>query len=606
MQALTTPDRTLTHSVVDDGDAPPGPLRLIVLAGDALESFPIPDSGEMVLGRAKECDVRIDSGSISRRHALIKIGFPLMVEDLGSSNGTRVRTRLLKKGESSEIAPGDVIEMGPVMVIVQRASAASPIPRPRRLWSHGYFEARVEEEAERAERTGAPFSVVRVRLEGTAAPLVVEEVLAERTRPSDVVAAYGPGEYELLLADYTPQASESFARQLLEELARRAAPVRTGVACYPRDGRSADVLVAQACSAVLGETDESKDREAKPVVRDPGMQKIQELLRRVAKGPISILLLGETGVGKEIYAEMIHRMSPRANKPFLRLNCAALSESLLESELFGHEKGAFTGAMKAKAGLLESAAGGTVLLDEVGELPAAIQVKLLRVLEQREVLRVGELKPRPIDVRFISATNRDLDAEVQRGNFRQDLFFRLNGFSLTIPPLRDRAAEIEPLAKAFITAACRQLQRTPEPSLSPEALHLLRRYVWPGNIRELRNVMERAVLLCDQTILVEHLPVEKMKAAWLSEKKLDSLAAGFTGVNAPQPSASQLAESTAPGTVSSPLLEEDRKRILDALAQSGGNQTLTAKLLGISRGTLLSRLDLYAIPRPRKAGTPKP
>jgi DNA-binding NtrC family response regulator len=310
------------------------------------------------------------------------------------------------------------------------------------------------------------------------------------------------------------------------------------------------------------------------------MERLLRLRDRVAQSNISVLLLGETGAGKEVMAESIHQQSPRRSAPFLRLNCAALSETLLESELFGHEKGAFTGAVAPKPGLLETAQGGTVLLDEVGELPAALQVKLLRVLEERQVLRVGGLKPRPIDVRFISATNRDLQAESEEGQFRRDLYFRLNGITLVVPPLRERINEIPALAQKLAQAAGRQSGRPNEPSFSPEALARLERYGWPGNVRELRNVVERAVLLCTGDVITpEHLP----------------------GIR-------QAQAATPPGAGEAPRVETlreelaalERKRILDALAECGGNQTRAAKLLGMRRQSLVARLDEYGIPRPRK------
>jgi transcriptional regulator with PAS, ATPase and Fis domain len=284
-----------------------------------------------------------------------------------------------------------------------------------------------------------------------------------------------------------------------------------------------------------------------------------------------------------------------------------LTESLLESELFGHERGAFTGAVQAKPGLLETADGGTVFLDEIGELPMSTQVKLLRVLEERQVLRVGSLKARPIDVRFVAATNRDLEAEIDRGTFRRDLYYRLNGISLMIPPLRERVSEIEGLARAFILNACRQVGRGRPPALAADALDLMRRYSWPGNIRELRNVIERAVLLAgDGDIGVEHLPVEKLRAT-LAHPSTPDLASFNPPPASPPPAAPAAAPprpadaaATDSGRLRADLEAVERQHILDALAKTGGNQTEAARLLGISRRTLLTRLDHYAISRPRK------
>jgi len=319
-------------------------------------------------------------------------------------------------------------------------------------------------------------------------------------------------------------------------------------------------------------------KRADPIKAAPVMLQLYERLDRVARGSISVLLLGETGVGKEVVAEQLHARSPRAARPFLALNCAEFSEALLETELFGHEVGAFTGAAHTKPGLLEMADGGTVFLDEVGELPRNAQVKLLRTLEEREARRVGGLRPRAIDVRFVSATNRDLAADVKGGSFRSDLFFRLNGVSLVIPPLRERPSEIVPLARSFMLRFAEQLgQRATE--LSPEAVTELERYEWPGNIRELRNVIERAVLLAggDGTILTEHL--ELLHPA--------------TVAGVPSTRAHTLRMSKVDP-------ERDRARILDALARCAGNQTKAAKLLGISRRTFINRLETYGIARPKK------
>ena len=236
-----------------------------------------------------------------------------------------------------------------------------------------------------------------------------------------------------------------------------------------------------------------------PIVVDATMLNLFDLARRVAVGTINVLVTGESGAGKELIAEVVHRASPRVRGPLVRVNCAAVADSLLESELFGHEKGAFTGAIAARVGVIEAAHGGTLFLDEVGELSAAAQSKLLRVLEDRRVVRVGATEARPIDVRFIAATNRDLEGDAAAGRFRSDLYFRLAGIVLEVPPLRERVAEIEPLARAFAASFAAALGRPP-PDLTADAVAALRAHDWPGNVRELRNAVERGVLLASGAI----------------------------------------------------------------------------------------------------------
>jgi DNA-binding NtrC family response regulator len=298
-----------------------------------------------------------------------------------------------------------------------------------------------------------------------------------------------------------------------------------------------------------------------PVIVDPAMKRLYELAGRVARGAIGVLVIGETGAGKEILADFLHRSSPRAAGPLVRVNCAALTDTLIESELFGHVKGAFTGADRDRSGLLETADGGTIFLDEVGEISAAVQAKLLRVLEERKVMPVGGSTPRPVDVRFVAATNRDLETDVAAGSFRRDLYYRLAGAVLAIPPLRDRPLEIALLARAF----------APGFTFTEAALDALRAHDWPGNVRELRNVVDRATLLVDGKVIdVEHL--------------------GITARVAPA------AAPTLPGELAS----LERQRILDALEASGGNQTRAARALGMPLRTLIKRIESYQLPRPRK------
>jgi two-component system, NtrC family, response regulator AtoC len=315
------------------------------------------------------------------------------------------------------------------------------------------------------------------------------------------------------------------------------------------------------------------------VVCDPVMAQLFATLERLAQGQINVLILGETGVGKEVVAETIHRASARRDAPLLRINCASLAESLLESELFGHERGAFTGACAAKPGLIELADGGTVFLDEVGELTPPLQAKLLRLIETRETTRIGGLHARRVDVRFLFATNRDLECEVREGRFRSDLYFRLKGAAVHVPPLRERASEILPLAEAYVTRAAEQMQLVVRPQLSAAARALLCAHTWPGNVRELRNAIERAVLLCTcGTIVPTDLALER---------------ANF----APEP-----LTTTALSPTEAPVADacSERERIEQALVACAGNQSRAAESLGMPRRTLVRKIAELGLPRPRR------
>jgi Nif-specific regulatory protein len=289
------------------------------------------------------------------------------------------------------------------------------------------------------------------------------------------------------------------------------------------------------------------------------IHKMLGLIARVAPQDVSVLILGETGAGKELVASALHRLSPRAAKPFIAINCAALTETLLESELFGHEKGAFTGAVAQKKGKLELAEGGTVFLDEIGELAPQLQAKLLRVLQQREFERVGGTRTWKLDVRLVAATNRDLAAEVQRGAFRVDLYHRLNVVTLRVPPLRERTGDIPALAQYFLDRATLRCGRAVK-GISPEAERCLLRYSWPGNVRELENAIERAVVLGEsEWIQPEDLP----------ETVLDSEPAPNT-----------------PGALETSVAETKRQLILGAWRQCEGDHNRTAAHLHIHPNSL--------------------
>ncbi|MGK3994912.1 sigma-54 interaction domain-containing protein [Sorangium sp. So ce1024] len=302
---------------------------------------------------------------------------------------------------------------------------------------------------------------------------------------------------------------------------------------------------------------------------DPEMRRLRDALETVAPTPLPVLILGETGTGKEVVAEWIAGMSRHTRDRFVKVNCASLSETLVESELFGHERGAFTGAVAPREGLFEAAHEGTLFLDEVGELSPRTQAKLLRTLEYGEIVRVGSTRPRRVDVRMIAATHRDLDQMVADGEFRQDLYFRLNAVTLRIPPLRARTCEILPLAELFAARLSRRLER-PAPRLTPGATSALLAHPWPGNIRELRHVIERAVVMSKGgPIQADHLMLAAPRAQ---------------------------AEAGIRGDVRS----FERDRILAALDRTRQNQTRAAELLGVSRRTLTNKLNAYGIARPRK------
>lgn len=328
----------------------------------------------------------------------------------------------------------------------------------------------------------------------------------------------------------------------------------------------------------------------------PAMRRVKEQVRALAESQGTVLVYGESGTGKEVVARAVHDLSPRCSGAFLAVNCAALSESLLESELFGHEKGSFTGAERLRKGRFELADGGTLLLDEVSEVGPATQAKLLRVLQERAFERVGSSLPIGVDVRVIAASNRDLPRAVSRGDFRQDLFFRLNVLPLHLPPLRDRAEDVAPLAEHFIAAICRREGREPA-VLEPGALDLLRGYSWPGNVRELQNICERAVVLCGQERTLRRDRIEP----WLLGVAPGAMAApvaagghlnGHAVSVEPKPApAGAVATETTQGVRK--LEDIERDVIVQTLRGFNGHRQRTARALGIGVRTLGLKLKKW-------------
>jgi transcriptional regulator with AAA-type ATPase domain len=534
-----------------------GRWRLLVISETGSSSHALPAQGSVTLGRGDDADIKLDDSSASRRHAILHLGAAPRLEDLGGSNGTIVRGQRLESKESVALTAGDSIELGKTIAVLQ-PDELSDRSRPWTLLSHARFV-----EAVNAARP--PFGMLRMQV--VAPPGVAQDVLSEGLDAKDVVASFGPGMFEIFVPGRDAAAVKTLGEKLSARLVAAGARVRVGHAAAPIDGTTADDLIV-ACSRPAASGSPGF------VVRDDAMAALYRLVDRIAPSGLSVLLLGETGAGKEVLAGEIHKRSKRNGQPFMRLNCAALTETLLESELFGHVKGAYTGADKNREGLLEAGNAGSVLLDEIGEISPAVQAKLLRVLEERQVMPVGSNEKRPIDVRFIFATNRDLEAEVARGAFRSDLYYRVNGISLVIPPLRERTSEIEPLARTFATEAATR-EKKAAPDFTPEAVAALRTYPWPGNIRELRNVIDRAVLLA-------------------GEGAIGPQALSLGGKEAPPPGA----------PVPSNLREEreaaEKRAVLEALEKCNGNQTKAAQMLGVSRRTLVTRLQQYGMTRPRK------
>ena len=320
-------------------------------------------------------------------------------------------------------------------------------------------------------------------------------------------------------------------------------------------------------SQLRKELQRGSGRDDSIVFRSARFREVYDLTLQVAESDANILILGESGTGKELIAGTVHANSTRTGKPFVSLNCAALSDTLLESQLFGHVRGAFTGAVMNQRGLIEEADGGTLFLDEIGDVSPAMQAKLLRVIQEKDFMAVGSTRPRSVDVRFVAATNKDLTVEVAEGRFREDLYYRLNVITIELPPLRERREDIEPLALHFLDTYTRRMKKHIR-GIAPDALKLLNDYDWPGNVRELENVIERAVILCrSEQITAPLLPVSTRR-----EAHPPAAAALLVGLD-----------------------EIERRHIESVLAQTGFNKSRSAAILGISRKTLDRKIAEYGL-----------
>jgi DNA-binding NtrC family response regulator len=349
----------------------------------------------------------------------------------------------------------------------------------------------------------------------------------------------------------------------LQALGAGAADVLT---LPPEPQRVADIAAAGCMGEVSGASSRGPVADMQVVGQSAALLDAFRTVARVARSTATVLIRGESGTGKELFARLIHEQGNRARAPFVAVNCAAIPEHLLESELFGHEKGAFTGALARRIGRMERASGGTLFLDEIADMSLALQAKVLRALQEREIERVGGEQPIRVDVRFVAATNRDLEADVVAGRFREDLYYRLNVVPLELPPLRVRGEDVRLLAEYYLERVAQEHGLAPL-HLAPETLSLLQSYEWPGNVRQLRNVMERAALLAEgRVIRPAHLPEEVRSPA--GQEGFDAF-----------------------GT----LAEVEQRYIQRVLSRTGGHMSRAAEVLGIHRNTLRRKLEHYGL-----------
>ncbi len=576
---------------------------LLLLHRGATRVVHLPADAEYVVGRDPGVDVPIEDRSISRRHVVLSVkGRDVVLSDLGSLNGSRVNgQRIAEQGHA--LHSGDVISIGAVQLIFQRSGGA---PAPSHLPLPGAaFGQRLQAEVERSMRYQHPMALLVLE---TAGPIgegcQLLEVLFERLRTMDVVGTLDERCLAVLLPEVSSEYGPLVANRILEAMLPFDPQVRAGMASWPDDSVEPDALLDAARAAARGSkpgafgtasqtTTEVQVGSQAACFADAGTIRLLSLVERIAPTDLAVLIHGETGVGKEIFAALLHARSARASERMVAVNCATISLSLAESELFGHQRGAFTGAHADRVGLIESAHLGTLFLDEIGELPLTIQVKLLRVLQEGELTRVGENQVRKVDVRLLAASNRDLRAEAEQGRFRQDLFFRISAVMLTVPPLRDRPREIALLAQRFAAEAGARTGRA-APQLAPDTVRLLTRHPWPGNVRELRNVVERAVALTHGAMIEPWALPPEMSLSRPDpgrHRTLPPLAAS-------EPIAPEKMEFVA---LQTELRDLEQQRMKEALAATDDHQAEAAALLQMPLRTFENKLKSYGI-KPGKRG----
>jgi two-component system, NtrC family, response regulator AtoC len=603
---LEEPTHTLTF-----GQTPEAPRfdleersSLLIFHREGARLVPLEVGRPVVVGRSPPVDVIIPDSSLSRQHARFELLLDeVFVNDLGSTNGTWVDGRRITR---EKLGSGVVATLGGVAVTVHMLKATdSPAYR---LSSHDQFLSKLEEEMSRARAFSLVLSVVHVQAVEAERGHVSHwfTKLRRLLRAVDTLALFCPTALEILMPEMTLEGCLAALGRVRENLEAEAGPrLLFGFATYPGAAASAEELIHASRSALKlatplvpiqalePERTHSARREQaetegvdSAVVLNPTMKELYKAAKRLAQTDVPVLIQGETGTGKELLAKVLHEHGKRRKKVMCSVNCAAIPGQLVESTLFGHERGAFTGADRSTGGLFEGADGGTILLDEIGELPLPGQGTLLRVLETGLLTRVGSTKERRVDVRIITATNRDLEEMCRAGHFRWDLYYRINVMTLKIPPLRERLDEIPALVDHFVRLSCRGKKEKPK-WVDAAVIDALRAYAWPGNIRELRNTLERTVFVAQgETIACEDLPerfrVPQVRAERSTEKGWPVVPEG----------------AGERGQAFKDRMEALEAEIIrNALAESGQVQTEAAKRIGMPLRTFVRKAKKYGLSR---------
>lgn len=579
--------------------APRGRACFLIVGQGTLRTVELAAKASHVVGSDPAADIRLIDPAVARQHAILKFRPDGKATIVPVSIDCPMLVNLRFVEGQVALSDGDLVSIGSMTLTYHDI--------PRSLWHElldlEAFRQRLERRLDVGHATGARVLMVSMDLArertGALGPQVFEEMGA--LLDDDALVGWDGTSHVRIAVWLAQEAPEQVCERLCQGVHKCAPLDAVGVAVFPNDATNVKTLLALSHQNMRPMA-QLHAPQSSPMVRtlqvgehvvhfmDPAMRQLFDSLECLSTTDLPVLIQGETGVGKDLIAHTLHEWSPRRDKPLVTLNCAAIADTLVENELFGHEPGAFTGAGKTKQGLLESASGGTVFLDEIGECSPQIQAKLLRVLETRRVSRLGSVKERRIDVRWVAATNRDLKREVAEGRFRSDLLFRLNAASVQVPPLRSRRVEIPLLARTFLERACLRSGRA-APAISLVVNWRLVEYSWPGNVRELRSLMEYLAATTDGPEIEEqHLPPEILAASRTPEEGTPPGLAALTSAPLSRPGG----WSEYPGLYDEVRRLEER-RIREALMATGSVRMEAARLLGMPLRTFHTKLKEYGI-----------